>query len=214
MLVPTEPKIYHILHVDRLASVVEDGYLWSDAEARKRGVGGTTIGIADIKERRLSNELSSHSGLHVGDCVPFYFCPRSVMLYVLHRANNPELGYTGGQDAIVHMEADLRQTVNWANANDRRWSFTSSNAGATYFEDYANLDHLNELDWDAIQALDWKGRQEGKQAEYLLEKSFPWELVARVGIRVRKTYDAVQNALRGATHLPPVEIKPDWYYYQ
>ena len=37
VLVPTEPKIYHIVHVDRLASIISDGYLWSDAEARKRG---------------------------------------------------------------------------------------------------------------------------------------------------------------------------------
>ena len=35
MLVPTEPKIYHIVHVDRLASIIADGYLWSDAEAQR-----------------------------------------------------------------------------------------------------------------------------------------------------------------------------------
>ena len=31
MSLPTRPKIYHILHVDRLASVLDDGVLWSDA---------------------------------------------------------------------------------------------------------------------------------------------------------------------------------------
>ena len=28
---PTHPKIYHIVHVDRLASIMADGALWSDA---------------------------------------------------------------------------------------------------------------------------------------------------------------------------------------
>ena len=49
VLVPTAPKIYHIVHVDRLASIISDGYLWSDAEARSRGVGGTSFGMARIK---------------------------------------------------------------------------------------------------------------------------------------------------------------------
>ena len=35
---PAQPKIYHILHVDRLASIVADGCLWSDAEVVLRGV--------------------------------------------------------------------------------------------------------------------------------------------------------------------------------
>ena len=63
MLVPTEPKIYHIVHVDRLASIISDGYLWSDAEARRRDVGGTAIGMTKIKERRLAKELTSHPDL-------------------------------------------------------------------------------------------------------------------------------------------------------
>ena len=109
MLVPANPKIYHIVHVDRLASIVADGCLWSDREARERDVSGTEIGMSNIKERRLGNELGSHPGLHVGDCVPFYFCPRSIMLYVISRQNNPLLDYQGGQVPIIHLEADLRE---------------------------------------------------------------------------------------------------------
>ena len=30
------PKIYHIAHVDRLASIVADGFLWCDAELQQR----------------------------------------------------------------------------------------------------------------------------------------------------------------------------------
>ena len=32
VLVPSQPKIYHIVHVDRLPSIVADGLLWCDAE--------------------------------------------------------------------------------------------------------------------------------------------------------------------------------------
>ena len=113
-LVPARPKIYHILHVDRLASVVQSGGLLSDSQMTDRPNAGTTIGMPHIKERRLCNALSSHPDLHVGDCVPFYFCPRSVMLYVISRGSSRDLPYRGGQDPIVHLEADLHETVAWA----------------------------------------------------------------------------------------------------
>lgn len=94
---PTHPKIYHILHVDRLPSVIADAYLWSDAEISRHSPGGSTIGMAKIKQRRLNKALSSYPDLHVGECVPFYFCPRSVMLYMLHMNNHAEITYRGGQ---------------------------------------------------------------------------------------------------------------------
>jgi hypothetical protein len=58
---PERPKIYHIAHVDRLASIVADGYLFSDAAISVReGGAGTTIGMGRIKQRRLT--LQSHVG--------------------------------------------------------------------------------------------------------------------------------------------------------
>ena len=110
MPVPAHPKIYHIVHVDNLASIVADGCLWSDAVMVQRQ-GGTVIGMGSIKQRRLGLPVSCHNGLRVGDCVPFYFCSRSIMLYVIHCANHPELAYRGGQQPIVHLDA---------NSNSRR----------------------------------------------------------------------------------------------
>ena len=218
MLVPTQPKIYHIVHVDRLASIVSEGHLWSDATMSGRQGTGTTIGISSIKQRRLGKPLRSHRGLHVGDCVPFYFCPRSVMLYVISRSNHPELEYLGGQTPIVHLEADLQATVAWADTNGRRWAFTSSNAGSYYFEDFSDLRRLDKISWDAVEANQWSGTgvdqsvKEDKQAEFLVEGSFPWELVSRIGIRSQNIYAKIQNALKGASHRPTVEIRRDWYY--
>lgn len=219
MPMPTAPKIYHIVHGDRLPSIVADGFLWSDAEIVRRARPGTTIGMNGIKQRRLNNlTLTSHPGLYVGACVPFYFCPRSIMLYLIHQANHPELTYRGGQDPIVHLESDLHQAAAWAEQNNRRWAFTLSNAGAYYFEDRANLAQLGEIDWTAVQTQRWSGRgispsvKEGKQAEFLVENAFPWELVSRIGVGSQHVYGQVRAIIQAATYHPPVEIKPDWYY--
>ena len=211
---PAEPKIYHIVHVDRLASIVADGFLWCDTEVQRRVPAGTTIGIGGIKQRRLTKQLNSHRDLRVGDCVPFYFCPRSVMLYVIHRANHPELTYSGGQTPIAHLEADLHEAVAWAERHRRKWAFTLSNAGSSYFLDRCDLAHLDEIDWEAVEATDWRGRAEGKQAEFLMETSFPWTLVRRVGVRTvgirEQVLEVIQTA--GPRRQPVVTVRPDWYY--
>ena len=212
MSIPLNPKIYHIVHVDRLSSIIEDGQLWCDAEMVQRGETGTAIGMDKIKQRRLTKTLNSHPNLHVGDCVPFYFCPRSVMLYVIYRANHPELSYRGGQDPIVHLEADLRQTVAWAKENGLRWAFSLSNAGSVYFEDRCDLAKLNEINWNAVQAKDWRQNKEAKQAEFLIEQRFPWELVSRIGVQSQQIYSKASVARETAAHKPLVEIKREWYY--
>ena len=54
------------------------------------------------------------------------------MLYLIHRANHPDLTYLGGQESIVHLEAELLKTVEWAQGEGNRWVFTLSNARAVY----------------------------------------------------------------------------------
>lgn len=211
MAVPAQPKIYHICHVDRLPSIIASAGLLSDAVLLNQALPGTVIGMNHIKQRRLQLELDSHPGLHVGECVPFYFCPRSVMLHLIFRQHQ-DLTYKGGQGPIVHLEADLHATVQWANVQARRWAFTLSNAGSNYFEDRADLAQLNEINWDAVAARIWHQCKEPKQAEFLLEQSFPWHLVERIGVQSRQIYTQVANALPAQEHRPTVELRPEWYY--
>lgn len=175
---PLNPKIYHILHVNRLPSIVECKCLWCDKEVIRQKLPGSTIGLNTIKSRRL-NELTlrNYPDLYVGDCVPFYFCPRCIMLYMIYQANSPELIYKGGQESIIHLEANLHDVVNWANENDMRWAFTTSNAGSRYFDDFNTLSKLSEINWEAINARNCSDCKLGKQTEFLIEHSLPWFLV-------------------------------------
>lgn len=210
---PQNIKIFHIAHVDRLPLIVKAGGLLSDALVQAQALGGTMIGMNQIKQRRLTElQLDSHPGLFVGECVPFYFCPRSVMLYLIHR-HNAKLDYQGGQAPIIHLQADLDAVVAWANAQPARWAFTLSNAGSSYFEDYNDLAHLNKINWAAVQASNWSGGlKEGKQAEFLLERYFPWHLIERIGVSSAAIYNEVVNTLPADKHRPSVEVRTDWYY--
>lgn len=72
----------------------------------------------------------------------------------------------------MHLEADLHEVVRWAESENRRWAFTSSNAASWYSFDHCSLDQLDQIDWQAVKAHNWTDRSEGKQAEFLVERSF------------------------------------------
>ena len=218
-IVPSQPKIYHIVHVDRLQSIIEDDCLWCDAESVKRSSPGTAIGLSAIKSRRLYElKLASYPDLHVGECVPFYFCPRSVMLYLIYQGNHPELDYRDGQSLIIHLEADLHAAIRWAEQKRRRWAFTLSNAGSYYFEDRCRVSQLEQINWDAVHADQWSGpnvspeTKDGKQAEFLMEYNFPWCLVERIGVLSNHVYRKASQIVSSADHRPRIQVRRDWYY--
>lgn len=219
MAAPERPQIYHITNVDNLASIVADGYLFCDSCISKHPKPGTTIGMASVKQSRMRQPLESHRSpqLYVGDCVPFNFCPRSVMLHAIH-VRHPELAYKGGQEPIVHLQVDVFDTVTWANANERRWALTTSNANARLSEDYADLSMLDRIDWQAVRARQWGGAgvdpalKVGKQAEFLVEEMVPWTLVNQIGCHSESVAALAEWAITGSSHKPRVTITPSWYY--
>jgi len=113
----------------------------------------------------------------------------------------------------VKADASARP-VAWAEGQCRRWALTDSNAGGRLAAFYADLRHLDRVNWDAVAARDFREAviQEGKQAEFLLHESFPWELVEEIGVRDAAVGEQVRAAVEGATHQPPVRVEPTWYY--
>ncbi len=149
---PAQPKIYHITHIKNLPSILAAGRLYSDAKMIEKGGPSAMVGLNRIKQRRLELPVTCHPTAHVGEFVPFYFCPRSVMLYKIHMGNDPELQNHGGQDSIIHLEADLYTVIKKADEKSRPWAFSLTNAGARYTEFRNDFEQLDELDWSAISA--------------------------------------------------------------
>lgn len=215
MTVPEKQRIYHITHVDNIDEIVSEGALRSDAVMVARGGPAASIGMSAIKLRRLTElYVKCYPGDFVGEYVPFFFCPRSIMLYILHMDNSPELTYHGGQGPIVHLEADLRKSIAWADADDRRWAFSLSNAGAYYTQFRNDPDQLSEVNWPAVANDDFRSREvkEGKQAEFLMQDLFPWDLVRRIGVHSEAIKTQVEEALAEADHQPPVVVRRGWYF--
>lgn len=136
------------------------------------------------------------------------------MLYIIHMGNYPELSYSGGQGPIVHLVADLHDVVVWAESVNKKWAFTDCNAGAYYAEFLNDLDKLHELNWESINATDFRDPRikDGKQAKFLMHEWFPWHLIEKVGVLNQKVADDIQEMVAASSHQPAVNVEPQWYY--
>lgn len=212
---PDQPKIFHITHGQNLKGILADSCLWSDAQRIARRLDCEVVGMCQIKQRRLQElPVSCHKGTTVGEYVPFYFCPRSIMLYILNRGDHPGITYRGGQRSMLHLQADVNRVVRWAKGNGIRWAFSTRNAGAYYCKFYKSLANLDAINWTAIANIDFRDKavKDGKQAEFLVHESLPWELVEKIGVMDNKVAERVEQIIAGANHRPTVRVEREWYF--
>jgi hypothetical protein len=106
------------------------------------------------------------------------------------------------------------RVIEWAASVGRRWAFSNGNAGTRYTQFFDHVEQFDVLDWDAINATQWKDLivRERKQAEFLVAQSFPWELVERVGVIDKEMADSVADVLGRARHRPEILVAQSWYY--
>ena len=70
------------------------------------------------------------------------------MLYLMYQGNHPDLDYRGGQDPIIHLEADLHAAVDWAKRRNDAGHLPCQTQVRTFLKTAADLSQLNEIDWD------------------------------------------------------------------
>ena len=204
----TDHPIYHITHIDNLASIVAAGALWSDAQRIQQGFASANIGYSHIKARRLRRPITVSAGGLLGDYVPFNFCPRSIMLYVVSQGH---ADYAAGQQPIIHLVSSIDTIV----ASGRPWAFTDRHADLGYAGQFDSLDDIAEVDWSVMPIQQWGGDSELKekrQAEFLVHDWCPWNAIVEIGVIDDAVAATVHAALATATHKPNVVVHHDWYY--
>ncbi len=200
-VVPRNPWIFHITHLANLASIRGHGCLWSDSQRIARNLGNANIGYTHLKQRRLVRDVPS--GGKLGDYVPFYFCSRSVMLYVVHRGHD---NYTGGQEDIVHLVSRVRT----ATGLGKPWTFTDKHAELAYANYFTSLDDLIQIDWSVMPLTYWRNVVARRQAEFLVRDSFPWSAFGYVGVKSPAVAAKVQTIV--GDDGPQILVRPKWYY--
>lgn len=132
------------------------------------------------------------------------------MLYTISRGN------VAGrvQDSIVY----LVSTVEAVHRAGLRYVFTDGHPIPAYTGFYDDLAHMTEVDWPLMKAKWWHYTQEDpdrprrRQAEFLVHRRLPWELVDKIVVRSADIERLCYIVLRGQSHKPLVFVRRDWYY--
>ena len=200
-------KIFHITHVDNLPGIIAMDRLWCDSERIAQGFGNKNIGYSHIKARRMAHPVTVSNGGTLGDYVPFNFCSRSVMLYVVSQGHE---NYEEGQEPIVHLVSSVDSVV----ANGRPWAFTDRHADLGYANQYDSLDDLDKVDWSVMPERYWSDSEikEKRQAEFLVHNFCPWTAIEEIAVINQVVKTKVEAALVHSVHKPTVQIRGNWYY--
>lgn len=203
-------RIFHITHVSNLNGIIDHGGLACDRQAQ--ALGPICIGHQHIKARRMVRPVPCFPGGTLGDYVPFYFAPRSPMLYSICCGNVQ--GYVGGQTQVMHLvsSAEAVQTAGLS------YVFTEGHAEISFSKFFVKLTDLKKIDWKIMEAKYWRDtdadgdRKRRRQAEFLVHNFFPWNLIHYIGVYNNNVEREVNELLKGSTHKPKVGMERSWYY--
>lgn len=193
--------------------MVEWGLL-SDNEAQARDLLEIEIGNMDIKEQRRRRAVPIPPGGFVADYVPFYFAPRSPMMFAIDRGNVPT--YQDGCRRLVYVVTDVERLL----PLDAPVLLTDRNSvlRLAEFADANSSVPDDFIDWDLMKARYWYNtpdepdRRERRMAECLVHESVPWEAVTAV---IAKSDDIAEEAgrvLGAAGSSCPIMVRPEWYF--
>jgi hypothetical protein len=205
--------IYHITHLDNLPGIIAGDGLLADSAIRQQALAPRSIAHGHIKERRARTRVPLAPGGCVGDYVPFYFCPRSPMLYAIQRGQ--VAGYPDGQTHVLHLVAEAEAIE----ATGHACLHTDGNAASQPLTfRVGTTDLASTLAWDVIRSTSWgntpddNDRKRRKQAEFLVWQRVPWHAIVAIGVIDEAAARRTRDALTGAAHQPVVAVHRDWYY--
>jgi hypothetical protein len=211
---PIPTPIYRLVHLDSLIVCLERGAIHAPSQIPADGRAYRPIHRQDIQEARRTYSISVGRGGTAHDYVPFYFGPRSVMLFQLHTGRVS--GYIEGQEPLIHLVSTCQTVAD----QGLDFAFSDGHALARFTAWYDDLTDLARVDWDAAYAIRWNDtseepdRQRRKQAEFLVHRECPWNVVAEIGVYNEAAKTLVEQALtqHGRLGTIPVRIRPEWYY--
>lgn len=201
-------SLHHITHIDNLPNIFEHGILSSN-EKKRRNIMHTNIAYNNIQDRRSTTLVPCGSCGVIHDYVPLYFCKRCPMLYVVNKRITP-------QNKIIYFEFPIQILAEYNSV------FTDASENTVlppnFYTDHSNLANL---DWGAIDTLDWGPYCEPtgeikkrKQAEALIYRILPLNLLKKIIVYDSNCKIQVDEICRErGFHIPTIISGPRDYYF-
>lgn len=224
MPAPQPTRLFHITAIANLPAIFAAGALVSKNGGAAAGINYQNIAHAGAQGARAVRAVPNPPGGLVHDFVPFYFAPRSPMLYAINGGR--VAGCPWRQGDIIHFETTVQNVTGTGQA----YVFYDRNATLAFSTPYTDLAHLDtavawdllteapQLDgfcayWQNRAAVDrYADRMERRQAEFLVKDRAPLHCMTRLGVIDAARQAQVQALLVHAGVGLAVDIMPSWYF--
>lgn len=208
----THTVVLHMTSLANLPNIVAGQALLCDRTVQMNGQLQVEIGDLGVKEFRRSRKLEVGPSPSPDYYVPFYFAPRSPMLYKIHMGSVPT--YQQGQSPIVYLATTMQAVASLRIP----WLLTDGNCAVRMSEVYDHEEHLDKIDWAIMQQRYWNDtledpdRMRRRMAEFLVHDQLPFGAIKHVVTMSDRTAELTRSVLTSGPHQPSVSVNRSWYY--
>lgn len=170
-----------------------------------------SIAYESVQGKRARTNVPCGPGGCLHDYVPFYFAPRSPMLYAIHKGL---VECPDGQNGL----ACIVSTTELILAASLGYAFTDGHGIMALTNFYDDLSHLDRIDWAVMRSRYWNDtadhpdRKRRRQAEFLVHKFVPWKCVLGIGVNKTAAVATVRNLLGEFGESADIRVKPDFFF--
>lgn len=203
---------YRITHIQNLPQILTNGLV--NKHHANAGTEYVAIGNPEIIDVRSNSKVKLNGYGYIGDYVPFYFTPKSIMLFnILTGYWHPTVPKRHREEIIV-IRCLIDELVKLS-----RWFFTDGQANVRDTTDHYNdLECLNKIDWANIQNSNFSksdgdyDRPRRYQAEFLVHQEVPVKSIESINVYNSNTAHAVDVILKKHFSTLAVNIQPAYFF--
>ncbi|MCC6848729.1 MAG: DUF4433 domain-containing protein [Deltaproteobacteria bacterium] len=212
VLTPEKARIFRITHVANVPWILQNGVHCRNSNVRDPAF--REIGNPDLiaKRTRRVVPIAPHGTL--SDYVPFYFTPRSPMLF------NIKTGYNGVPQTPMSEIVVLVSSLLRLRELSVGFVFTDRHAYLQMATDSfsSDLADLRKIDWGILQASDFRrdpddpAKIERYQAEALVHQRVPVEALTGLACYSKERREELEAELTRQPVSLQVVVRPSWYF--
>lgn len=205
-------RICHITDKRNLTTILQHKGLYSKNKGKSLKINYINIAYEGIQERISEVVVPINPSGTLHDYVPFYFAPRSPMLYAIKSSIIP--GYKGNQEDIIYLISDIETIA----SNKISFVFTDGHPIMAFSNFYNNLKYLKRIDWKIMKEKYWadtpedNDRKRRRQAEFLVKDFLPVELISEIGVLNKTVQKELKDIAFKSEYDRIINVRREWYY--
>lgn len=211
---PPAPRrpIIHFTHGRNLPGILAAGCIEADSFVDRSAALKVEGADLVVKARRRQRRVPLAPFGHVADYVPFYFAPRSPMLFTL--AKGTISTYEEGQNPLIYLVSSTSTLAAHGSC-----LFSDGNCASILTRIFDNLSLIaSVVDWQVMHARMWantpddQDRMRRRMAEFLVHGRVPVACITEIAVRHETMKQQVDQILADHCVAIPICTRPQWYF--